>query len=163
MYAKDIITQSLDTSDTILRKYVGDLDQAEWLERPGPGMNPIAWQVGHLLSVERKVIEGIKPGSCPALPTGFDEAHSKEAAQSNDTSGYFNKDQYLDLFAAQRQATKEVLDSLTEAELQAVPANTFGGMCPTVGHIFNFMGGHVWMHVGQFVPVRRKSGKPVVI
>lgn len=163
LYAKDIITQSLDVSDTILRKYVTDLDQAQWLERPAAGMNPIAWQVGHLLSVERSIMDGIKPGICPALPTGFDEIHGKDAGLSDETSGYFNKDQYLALFEAQRNATKEILAGLTEAEMAAEPANTFGGMCPTVGHMFNFMGGHVYMHVGQFVPVRRKAGKPVVI
>ena len=163
MYAKDIITQSLDTSDHIARAYMADLDQKQMLERPAPGMNPIAWQIGHLLSVERKTIDGIKPGSCPALPAGFDEAHGKEAGLSDDTSKYLPKDQYLSLFEAQRKATKEVLAGLSEAELSAEPANTFQGMCPTVGHIFNFMGSHVMMHVGQFVPVRRNAGKPIVI
>jgi hypothetical protein len=163
MYAKDIIGQTLDTSDHIARAYVADLDVAQMLERPAPGMNPIAWQIGHLLSVEHKIIDGIKPGICPDLPAGFDEAHNKEAALSDDTSKYLTKDEYLTLFAAQRKATKEILAGLSEAEMAAEPANTFGGMCPTIGHMFNFMGSHVMMHVGQFVPVRRKSGKPVVI
>ena len=29
--------------------------------------------------------------------------------------------------------------------------------------MINFIGAHVLMHVGQFVPVRRKSGKPVIL
>ena len=163
MYAKDMISQTLDTSDNIARTYVADLDAAQMLERPAPGMNSIAWQIGHLLSVEHKIIDGIKPGISPALPAGFDEAHSKEASLTDDTSKYLTKNEYLTLFAAQRKATKEILAGLTEAEMAAEPANTFGGMCPTTGHMFNFMGLHVMMHVGQFVPIRRKSGKPIVV
>lgn len=163
MYAKDIIKQTLDTSDHILRSYVGDLDQSQLTSRPAPGMNPLSWQIGHLLSVERKFVEGIKPGSSPALPAGFDEAHGKDAGQADDTSKYPTKDEYLALFAAQREATKKVLDALTEAEMSVPPENTYGGMCPTTGHLINFLGCHVMMHVGQFVPVRRLAGKPVVI
>ena len=163
MYAKDIISQTLDTSDRILRTYVGDLDHTQLTSRPAPGMNPIAWQIGHLLSVERKFVDAIKPGSSPALPAGFDEAHGKDAGLSDDTSKYATKDEYLKLFAAQRDATKNVLAALTEAEMAVPPENTFGGMCPTTGHLINFLGSHVMMHVGQFVPVRRLAGKPVVI
>jgi len=163
VYAKDIIKQTLDTSDTILRRYVGDLDQAQMTARPAPGMNPISWQIGHLLAVEKKIIDGLKSGSSPSLPDGFDEAHGKDAGLSDDVTRYATRDEYLNLFAAQREATKRVLDELTEDELAAEPANTFGGMCPTKGHLINFLGAHVLMHVGQFVPVRRNSGKPVVI
>ena len=163
MYAKDIIGQTLDTSDHIMRSYVGDLDEAELRERPAPGMNPIAWQLGHLLSVERRVIEGIKPGSCPELPEGFDDAHGKDAGLSDDTAKYLSKEDYLTLWAAQRAATKSVLAGMTPDQLHASSSNNMRGMCPTTGHWFNFMGAHVLMHVGQFVPVRRKADKPVVI
>ena len=163
MYAKDIIKQTLNSSDHIARAYIGDLDQAEMITRPAPGMNPIAWQLGHLLEVERSVVDQMKPGASPALPAGFAETHGKDAGLSDDTSKYATKDEYLALFAAQRAATLAVLDGLTEAEIAAAPSNTFGGMCPTNGHMLNFMGAHVLMHVGQFVPVRRKGGKPVVI
>jgi hypothetical protein len=163
MYAKDIISQTLDTSDQIMRAYVTDLDEADLTVRPAPGMNPIAWQLGHLLSVERKVIDGIKPGSCPELPAGFDDAHGKEAGLSDDTSKYLEKSEYLALWDAQRAATKAVLAALTPDQMQASSSNNMRGMCPTTGHWFNFMGSHVLMHVGQFVPIRRKQGKPVVI
>ncbi len=34
-------------------------------------------------------------------------------------------------------------------------------MAPTVGAGFALMGNHMLMHVGQFVSVRRKLGKPI--
>jgi hypothetical protein len=36
-------------------------------------------------------------------------------------------------------------------------------MFPTAGHIYLLIATHGLMHAGQFVPVRRKLGKPVVI
>ncbi len=64
---------------------------------------------------------------------------------------------------AQRDATKAVLDALTDADLDAPAPERLRRMCPTVGTVFNLTGNHVLMHVGQFVAVRRKLGKPVVI
>ena len=61
MNAKDPIKHNLDMSDMIVNSYVGDLSDADFLAVPVPGMNHIAWQLGHLISVERMVIEGIKP------------------------------------------------------------------------------------------------------
>jgi hypothetical protein len=163
MYAKELILSQLDTSGHIINAYVGDLSDAELKERPAPGLNPIAWQLGHLISAERNMVEPLKPGSCPTLPEGFNEVHGKDAAKSDDTSSYLRWSEYRSLWDAQRAATKAVLASLSEDDLKATPPNTFGGMCPTVGHVISFTAGHVQMHVGQFVPLRRKAGKPIVI
>lgn len=163
MDAKLIIQQTLDSSDTILKRYIEDLDQADMLVRPAPGMNCIAWQLGHLISSEGNLLEFAKPGTAAALPEGFEANHNKEAANREDTSKYLSKDEYLALYAKQRKATKDVLEGMSEADLNGTPGNTFGGMCPTNAHMLNFIGAHYLMHVGQFVPIRRKSGKPVVI
>jgi hypothetical protein len=163
MHAKDTIRQTLDMGDMVLQRYVGDLDDADLKVHPAEGMNPIAWQIGHLISVERSAIEGIKPGSSPKLPEGFDDAHSTESAKANNLSGLKTKADYLDLWQAQHAATKAVLDGLSDAELDAPAPERFQRMCPTVGAVMVLMGTHALMHVGQFVPVRRKSGKPVVI
>jgi hypothetical protein len=163
MYAKDVISQTLNSSEHILNSYISDLEEADLKTRPAPGMNCIAWQLGHLVSSERNVIERLKPGSCPELPAGFVEAHGKEAGLSEDTSRYGTKAEYTALMAAQRKATKAVLDGFSDEEISAPVDNNMHGMCPTAGHWINFMGTHVLMHVGQFVPIRRKLGKPVVI
>ncbi len=162
MESKDIIRQTLNSSTHIVKDYIKDLSDEDLLARPVPGMNPIAWQLGHLLSVERKVIEEISPGSCPALPDGFDDMHNKEAA-ANPGANYLTKDEYVKVWDDQYAATLAVLDRLDDAALSEAPQNTFNGMCPTVGHKINFMGLHTMMHVGQFVAVRRTSGKPIVI
>lgn len=164
MNAKDPIKHNLDMSDMIVNSYVGDLSDADFLAVPVPGMNHIAWQLGHLISVERMVIEGIKPGSSPELPAGFDGVHSTKAETKGTEPGHFHKkDEYLKLYAAQRAATKAVIDSLADADLDKPAPENFARIAPTVGAVLNLIGQHYLMHAGQFVPVRRATGKPVTI
>jgi uncharacterized damage-inducible protein DinB len=162
MNAKDVIKNTLDTSDMILGTYVGDLADADFLLRPVAGMNHIAWQLGHLIEVEHRFVESLKPGSCPKLPDGFAEHHKTDQAQSDDPAHFATKAAYLNLWKAQRAATKAVLDALSDAELdEAKPG--LPPFAPTVGAVFNLLGTHPLMHAGQFVAVRRMLGKPVLI
>jgi hypothetical protein len=150
-------------SDYVLNNYMADLSDADLRVRAVEGMNPIAWQLGHLITTERMFVEGVKPGSCPPVPEGFAEAHGKGTGQAEDTSKYRTKAEYLDLWKAQRAATKAVLDALTDEELDAPGPERFRRMAPTAGSVLNFAGIHALMHLGQFVGVRRLLQKPVTI
>ena len=164
MNAKDAIHQTLAASDMILSRYLDDLSDSDLRVRAVEGMNPIAWQVGHLITSERRMVEEVRPNSCPALPEGFEAAHPREESErSADGKGYRTKDEYLALWKAQREATLKVLDALTDEELDAPGPERFQRMAKTVGSVFNLAGTHALMHVGQFVAVRRKVGKPIAI
>jgi hypothetical protein len=163
MNAKDVILHGMGMADHILNAYLGDLSDADLVIRPVEGQNHIAWQLGHLISSERMFVEGIKPGSCPPLPAGFDEAHNKEASMSDDPTKFLSKQKYLEIYQAQRAATKAALESLPEAELDKPAHESIRAFSPTIGTTFSLMGEHVLMHVGQFVSVRRKLNKPVTI
>lgn len=164
MTAKDAILFSYGLSDNILNAYLGDLSDSDLLLRPVPGQNHIAWQLGHLISSERMFVEMIKPGSCPPLPAGFDEAHdNKGSSKSDDASKFLSKDRYLELYRTQRAATKAVLEGLSDAELDAPGPEMTRQFAPTVGAVMLLLGDHVTMHAGQFVSVRRKLDKPVTI
>ncbi len=158
--AKDVIRNTIEMANYVMDGYLGDLPEPAFLEVPVAGMNPVAWQVGHLISVERKWIEGIKPGSCPALPDGFDAAHTKETAVPNTFKPVATKDQYLAAWGAQRAATLAFLDALPEDQLDAPSGVDFA---PTIAVMLNMTGVHPLMHTGQFVAVRRKMGMPVKI
>ena len=58
------------------------------LKRPAPGANHVAWQLGHLISAETRLVEAAKPGSMPPLPEGFAERHSKDTAASDNPEGF---------------------------------------------------------------------------
>ncbi len=163
MNAKDVAFQTLDLSDMVTKAYLGDLTDADLMIRPVTGMHHIAWQLGHLISVERRTVEAIAPGSCPALPEGFDAKHSKEASTSDDPAQFFTKSEYLSAWDAQRAATKAVLSGLSEDQMEEPAPEMFRRMVPTAGLTFNFLGTHVLMHVGQYVAVRRHLGKPIAI
>lgn len=163
MHAKDVVLQTLDWSDRITDSYLADLTDADLLLRPVPGMNPIAWQLGHLIATENRFLEDVCPGSAPALPEGFAEKHSKEAGQSDDPSHFYTKAEYVTIAKAQREATKAYFAKLTDAELDGPPPKSWERMVPSVGLAVNFLGLHTMMHVGQYVVVRRQVGKPIVI
>lgn len=163
MNAKDVIRTALDSSSHVASKYIEDLKDEDLLVRPLVGMNHLAWQLGHLIASERMMVEGVKPGSCPPLPPKFAEAHDREAAASDDPKQFLSKAEYLKIAEAQRAATKAVLDGLSEADLDLPGPEPMRSFAPTVGSVMLMAGNHVMMHVGQFVAVRRKLGKPVVI
>jgi DinB superfamily len=160
MGPKDIINKTLDMSDFILKSYVGDLSNADLKLVPIEGMNPIALQLGHLISAERMFAEMIKPESSPPLPSGFDEAHSLKDREGDD-SRFLGKDAYMKLYEAQRAATKAVIDGVPDSELGDSRGGKLPEWAPTVADVLNMAGAHALMHLGQFVAVRRKLEKPI--
>ncbi len=162
MSTKTTIKHTLGISDMVMDKYLGDLDPAAFMTRPVQGMNHLAWQMGHLISSERRMVEQIKPGASPALPEGFDAKHGKETHGSDNAADFHTKDEYLKLWKAQRAATHQALDGMTDEELEApTPDEKTRHMAPTLGTLFSMTGLHSLMHSGQFVAVRRQNEMPI--
>lgn len=157
---KDAVRLTLGSADMIVNAYIGDLTDDELHTPPFPGGNPIAWQLGHLLTAERSWVEKLRPGSCPPLPEGFESAHSKETAAPNPFPRTCSKDDYTRAWQAQRAATTAALEAMTDEQLDAPSGVDFA---PTGMALMNMIGIHALMHVGQFVPLRRALGKPIVI
>ena len=162
MNAKDAIRGTMGFSLHVLKGYFGDLTDADLMKRPGPGCNHLAWQLGHLISSEAGLLNDVCPGAAPELPAGFADQHKKENAGSDDASKFCTKQQYTDLFDKVRAATLAALDKLPEADLDQPGPERMRNFCPTVGSMFNLIAAHPMMHAGQFVPVRRALGKPVL-
>jgi hypothetical protein len=160
MGPKDVILNTLDTSDFIIKSYVNDLSDEEMLLRPVEGMHPIALQLGHLLVAEQMLQEMIEPGSAPPLPDGFVEAHDLKKIEGDD-SRFKSKDEYLKLWDEQRAATKALLDRVNDANLGGNAGGKLPEWAPTVAAALNMIGMHALNHSGQFVAVRRKLKKPI--
>lgn len=163
MNAKDVIRSNMDLSMTVLKSYFGDMSDAELMTRPGPGCNHLAWQLGHLIKSEAGLLKDACPGADVDLPTGFAEQHSKETAGCDDPAKFYTKQQYIDLYDKVRAVTLASLNALPDADLDKPGPERMRSICPTVGSYFNLIGCHPMMHAGQFVPVRRALGKPVLI
>lgn len=165
MQTKDAILATYGMAEMVMDRYLDGLSDADLLVRPVEGQNHIAWQLGHLLVSERGMLDGVKPGSSPPLPAGFEEAHGRDdtATGSDDSGRFLTKEKYLALIKAQREATKAVIQGISEAELDAPSPEKLRQMTPNAGGVLNLLGNHIMMHVGQFVSVRRKLKKPVAI
>ena len=163
MNAKDVIRETLNLSHFALKSYVGDMADADLLRRPGPGCNLLAWQLGHVIASECSILNGIQAGSAPELPAGFAERHSRENAASDDLQSLSTRQQYLDLAEKVQAATLALLERFPEADFDKPSPEYFRKRFPTLGSLFVLIASHPMMHAGQFVPVRRALGKPVVI
>ena len=82
---------------------------------------------------------------------------ARQYGASDGTSKYLSFADYM------RESTLAGLDDLSNEDLDAESPEHFRSFCPTVGHMFILIGTHPMMHAGQFVPVRRKLGKPVLL
>lgn len=163
MKTHDAIKSTLATSSTVLSKYISDLSDDDLLLRPGPGCNHLAWQLGHLIASESGLLNSIQPGAGPDLPEGFAAKHSKENTASDNPADFCTRDEYLALADQMHAATLKLLATHSEDDLDRPGPERFAKMFPTVGSIFLLIATHPMMHAGQFVPVRRALGKPVVI
>lgn len=163
MNGKESLKGTMDICTMVLKAYVSDLSDAELMHRPGPGCNHLAWQLGHLIASEASLLDSICPNAAPALPDGFAEQHSKETSSSNDPAKFCTKQQYLDLYDRVQAASATALDKMTSDDFDKPSPEKFRQQFPTVGSMFTLIATHPLMHAGQFVPVRRALGKPVLI
>ena len=159
MDSRGAITTGMQTADMIVHGYLGDLTDAEILLRSVPGINHIAWQLGHLIQSEHGMIAAVCPDLMPALPAGFAERHAKETSTSDNPQDFLSKAEYLSLAAAQRQGTLAALAKQTDADFDKPGPESMKDYAPTVGAIFSLIGGHWLMHAGQWAVLRRKLGR----
>jgi len=163
MNTQDAIRATLECSQMVLSSYFSDMSDAELLSRPGEDCNHLAWQLGHLISSECNLLEMVAPGSAPELPDGFKEAHDKENKDCDDASQFCSKEKYLELFEKVHAATLAALAKCSDTDLDKPGPEAFQPMFPTIGHVYVLIATHGMMHAGQFVPVRRKLGKPILM
>lgn len=163
MKATDSLKQAHGLSNMVFRAYLSDLSDADLLERPGEGCNHIAWQLGHLIKSNVALLEAASPGSAPTLPEGFEEKYTNDTTANDDPASFHSKDEYLALIDSTDAAFLKLLDNATPEDLDQPTPESFQDFAPNIGALYNLIATHPMMHCGQWVPVRRRLGKPVVI
>jgi uncharacterized damage-inducible protein DinB len=163
MTGTDAIRTALQSTQQLLTWFLSDLGDGDLLVRPVPGANHIAWQLGHLIVSEtRLVTQPTFKAAYPELPAKFDGQHGKDTQAVEPAVGFASKAEYLDLFTKVRQATIAGLDKLRDADLDTPTVGRMGSFAPTLGALLLLTSNHSLMHAGQFSVVRRKLGKPVL-
>jgi fermentation-respiration switch protein FrsA (DUF1100 family) len=159
MTAKDLLRQSIEFGHRVTRGFVEDLTDAELLVRSVPTANHIAWQLGHSIASTRRLLLAVGR-QAPVLPEGFEAAYTKETSASDDPAKFATKAQYLALMEQMKAASLAAVDATPEADLDLPAPERMRQRMPTVGVVLLMLGAHWTVHAGQFVPIRRKLGKP---
>lgn len=162
MTVKQLLLDAMAFTTKVMTDFVADLTDAELLVRPVDGANHIAWQLGHLITAEHRLMRGIG-ASMPDLPDGFAHRHNKAAAASDDAANFATKDEYLRLYAEQRAASRAALEGHDEAKFaDPLPERGFPPHLKRFVDVFLLLSMHQCLHSGQFTATRRKLGKAVV-
>jgi hypothetical protein len=159
MNAKEAIRTTMTTADFMVESYLSDITSHEMFVRPAAGANHLAWQLGHLISAETRLVEAASPGSMPALPNGFAERHTKDTAASDNSAEFLSKDEYLKLAKTVRAATLKALDNVNDADLDKPVTGRVPPFVKCAGDCFVTAGGHWILHAGQWVVLRRYLGR----
>jgi uncharacterized damage-inducible protein DinB len=143
--------------------YLGDLSDQDILVHPVPGANNIAWQLAHLTTAEKFLLDGELPGvQYPEIPAAIAGLGSERTGKTDPPAGYLSKTQYLDAFNKMRAATIAAVDKISDADLDKPVKNMMAKFAPTLGALLMLTATHTLMHGGQFTVVRRVLSKPVV-
>ena len=159
MDIKQAIVTSLTQGDFVVNAYLADLTSPDLLVRALPGSNHIAWQLGHLISAERNLVNRVAPDVLEPLSPEFEARHKKETAGIDDAAAFYSKEEYDRLAKQVRAGTLKVVAEADPA-LFDQPVAKMPPMVKTVGDLFLFINMHWLMHTGQWVMVRRKLGRP---
>jgi len=156
---KDAVRSSLNVADFMVNGYLADITAEEMMTRSVPDANHVAWQLGHLITAERHLVEAAAPGSMPQLPAGFAERHDRSRPVSDNPADYLSKDEYLRLAKDIRAATLKALDKLTPADFDKPIEGRVPPFVKKNGDAFVTIGNHWVLHAGQWVVLRRKLGR----
>jgi len=163
MNAVELLTGVLKGTETVTLGFLDGFSDNDLLDRPVEGANHAAWQIGHLIVVERLILAGQLPGvNYPALPAGFEARHGRDGASLTETTGWPAKADYERLFRETREATITAVGRLTENQLDQPTQGRLAAKAPKLGNLIQLIANHDLMHGGQFSVVRRKQGKPVL-
>ncbi len=160
MDSRQAIKMAIDSGNMITMAYLDDLTDEQMMHRPHEQCNHIKWQLGHLIASENQMVEGVVPGSMPALPEGFADKYTKDTAKSDDASAFDSKEEFMRVYQEQRAATLAALEKQSDEDLDKASPESMQAFAPTTAAVFNLLGGHLLMHAGQWAVIRRQLGKP---
>jgi hypothetical protein len=159
MNAKDAVRTTMNTADFMVESYLSDITPQEMFVRPVAGANHLAWQLGHLISAETRLVETAAPRSMPALPEGFAERHTKDTAASDNPADFLSKDEYFKLAKSVRAGTLGALEKISDADLEKPVTGRVPPFVKRGVDCFVTAGGHWILHAGQWVILRRHLGR----
>jgi uncharacterized damage-inducible protein DinB len=157
----DLIAFSLKASQVRFHSYVDDLKPAEFEAQPIPGVNSVAWMLGHLALTDRRII-GLFGAEVPTLPDGFEAKFKTTKQPAGEQKGLGDPKELLAIFDAHRTKLIETVKAADAAKLNK-PMPSPHPLFNTLGEAAAFMAVHYGLHAGQVTVIRRALGYPPLV
>ena len=158
----EAVVEGLRVSDVLFQRYVADLKPTEWHFQPVPGMNTVAWVVGHLTLVEHRRATALGATGLPDLPAGFAERYGPTRQPAGAQPALDSPAELTRLFHAVRDRLRAAVREATPERL-AAPLAPPHPLFATVGEATLFLPQHAALHFGQVTVLRRILGYPPVL
>ncbi len=162
MAQNELLVDVLRRDIGFLKMTIGDMTDADLLQRPVPAANNGLWQIGQVVAAEAMMVNACAGKTIIELPAGFSEKYTKETAGVNDPAKLGTKADLVATLEKVREKTCAWVGTLSAADLAKPAPEMMRSICPTVGHLVHLFLSHVAMHVGQIQVLRRKLGKPIL-
>ena len=159
--ANDVIAFALKASHTRFRAFVDDLTPTEFAAQPIPGVNSVAWMVGHLALTDRRIL-GLFGAVLPSLPDGFEARFKTTRQPAGEQRDLGAPAELLAAFDTHRLALVETVRAADAAALDAPLLNPHP-LFATAGEAAAFMAVHLGLHAGQVTVIRRALGYPPLV
>lgn len=153
----------LGLSRSLVEGYIGAFTaDDDWYYLPHPAANMPIWIVAHLGLADNNFVKMFRAGR-ERKPDGWDALFWYQSSGAPDRAACPPPDEVVAYFRERRQALLEVLDDVTQAELDA-PAPPAGARspiagAPCMGHAFLFFSIHECLHAGQLSVAHRGLGR----
>ncbi len=153
---------SLRASKLFLHRMIDDLKPEELQAQPLPGLNSIAWMLGHLALVDRRQLKWLGIAELPALPEGFEVKFKTTGAAAVAQESLGVPSEIIAIFDSHRDALIACLPTVDPSVFMQ-PTEAIRPWFSDKGEATLFMGLHTMLHVGQISTIRRALGYPPLI
>ncbi len=164
MNVVEFLCDRLDTARTWTCSLLEDIEESRWFEQPAPGVQHVAWQVGHLASSQVALIHarcfGKEPSEC--LPAGFRDKFGRGSTPTADRSAYPPIVEIRDVFDRTHLETLDLIRSIPEGELERPVTGEPHPMFETKAQCIATAATHETFHAGQIGLTRRLFGKSAI-
>lgn len=161
MSQQQTILAILERGRGMLRGHLADFTEADFLVRPVPTANHVAWQLSHLLKGFPAMLSAFGADGKFTVPAKA-AAVTKETAKVDDAAAFPTKDELIDGNEAAIGILIEAVKGMTDADLDQPSPEYFHRFATTLGQLALMVPLHQSMHIGQIQVIRRKLGKPVL-
>ena len=160
MNAKDAIRQVIEWSHMLTQVVRGRPERRRPAGPLGAGHEPHRLATGARGRRNADDARGVGVRRRRRCPTASTRPTRRETAASDDPAKFRKKAEYLALMDQMKAASLAAVDATPEADLDKPGPEMMREYAPTVAAMLMVLGTHWLMHAGQFVPIRRKLGKP---